>query len=142
MGKQIRRRGHIEERPNGKYRAVAYAGIDPLTRRKRYLKKTVDTPQQAEIELTKLLSQIDERRHPRSAVTAGEVVDMWLDVADLAVKTRRRYVQLIDAYIRPTFGDRPVAEIDVELLERFYSRLQRCNKLCTGGRKGGHSCKP
>jgi integrase len=58
MGKQLRRRGHVEERPNGKYRALAYAGIDPLTRKKRYLKKTVDTPQQAEIELTKLLSQI------------------------------------------------------------------------------------
>jgi hypothetical protein len=118
--------------PNGKYRSVAYASIDPLTRKKRYLKKTVDTSQQAEIELTRLLSQIDERRHPRSAVTAGEVVDRWLDVADLAVKTRRRYVQLIDAYIKPTFGDRPVAELDVELLERFYARLQRCNKLCSG----------
>jgi hypothetical protein len=83
MGKQAKRRGHLEERLNGRYRAVAYAGIDPLTRKKRHLKKTVDTPQQAEIELTKLLSQIDERRHPRSAVTAGEVVDMWLDVATL-----------------------------------------------------------
>lgn len=142
MGKQVKRRGHVEKRPNGKYRAIAYAGIDPITRKKRYLKKTVETPRQAEIELTKLLSQIDERRHPRSAVTAGEVVDMWLDVAELAIKTRRRYVQLINAYIKPTFGDRPVAELDVELLERFYARLQRCNKLCSGTRRRGHTCKP
>src|SRR5262245_53099248 len=140
--RRAKRRGHIEERPNGKYRAIAYAGTDPLTGKPRYLKKTTDTVKEAEIELTRLLNQIDEKRHPRSSVTVSEVVDMWMDVADLAVKTRRRYMQLIDAYIKPTFGHRPVAELDVELLERFYARLQRCNKLCSGARRSGHTCKP
>lgn len=142
MGEHLKRRGHVEERPNGKFRAIAYAGFDQLTRRKRYLKKTADTPEQAEIELTKLLNQIDERRHPRSNVTVGEVIDSWLEVADLATVTRRRYVQLIDAYIKPTFGTRPAAELDVELLERFYARLQRCNKLCNGTRRRDHTCDP
>ncbi len=33
-------RGHIERLRSGGYRAVVYAGIDPVTRKQRYLKQT------------------------------------------------------------------------------------------------------
>jgi integrase len=33
------------------------------------------------------------------------------------------------------------AKLDAELLERFYARLRRCNKLCTGRAKD-HHCRP
>jgi hypothetical protein len=46
-----RARGHVEELPSGTFRAIAYAGIDPLTGKERYLKKTASTWDAAQIEL-------------------------------------------------------------------------------------------
>jgi hypothetical protein len=39
-GRQRRSRGHIEERSNFSFRALVYAGVDPLTSKQRYLRKT------------------------------------------------------------------------------------------------------
>jgi hypothetical protein len=56
MGK--RRTGHVERLPSGAYRAVVYAGTDPLTRRQQRLKSaSFRTEGQARIELGKLLGQ-------------------------------------------------------------------------------------
>ena len=139
-----RSRGYIEDRPErvkGRYRAVVYAGTDPLTGKPRYLRKSADTHAQAEVELTKLLSSVDEKRHPKSAVTVDEVIERWLDVAELQDTTRQRYEGLVRLYIRPTFGKRNVAKLDAELLERFYARLRRCKRLCAQPAQD-HECKP
>ena len=104
-GRQHRPRGHIEERSNGTYRAVVYAGIDPLTSKPRYLKKTAPTHAEAAVELTRLQNQVDEQRHPRSGITVGQVIEKWLDVAELEDTTRERYDGLIRLHIAPTFGD-------------------------------------
>jgi integrase len=37
-------RGHVEQLPSGSFRAVVYAGVDPLTRRPVYL-KACDVPE-------------------------------------------------------------------------------------------------
>src|SRR3954453_19005921 len=62
-----RQRGYIEQLPSGNYRAVAYAGVDLLTRRPRYHRKTVKTYDDAKKALVKLQSEIDEDRAPSSA---------------------------------------------------------------------------
>lgn len=139
-----RTRGHIEtrsKRTKGRFRAVVFAGMDPLTGKSRYLRKSADTYAQAEVELTKLLTQVDEKRHPRAAITVGQLVAKWLDVAQLEDTTRQRYDGLVRLYIRPTFGSLSAAKLDAELLERFYARLRRCNKLCSGPTKN-HQCRP
>jgi hypothetical protein len=118
-----------------------YAGVDPLTGKERYLRKSAKTHAQAEIELTRLQSQVDEQRHPRSAITVGQVVEKWLEVTELEDTTRQRYKGLIRLYIGPTFGLMLAAKLDAELLERFYARLRRCNKLCSG-RARDHDCRP
>jgi integrase len=138
--RQRRPRGHVEERPGGKFRAVVYAGTDPLTGRQRYLKKTAPTEAQALVELTRLQNQVDEQRHPRSSVTVAQVIEKWLEVAELEDSTRDRYEGLIRLYIGPTFGTMAAAKLDAELLERFYARLRKCNKLCTGS--SAHQCRP
>ena len=38
-----RARGHIGQLPSGRFRAIVYAGIDPLTRKERYLRETAKT---------------------------------------------------------------------------------------------------
>src|SRR5215831_612697 len=136
-----RPRGHIEELSSGSFRATVYAGIDPLTRRQRYLKKTAKTYDEAEVALTKLQAQVDDEQHPKTNISLGQALDQWLDVAELAETTRDRYLDLIRLYIRPTFGNLPAAKLDAELLERFYARMQRCRDMCNGQRRG-HTCRP
>jgi hypothetical protein len=46
------------------------AGTDPLTVTRRFLKKTCDTKKQAEIELTRLINQVDEQQVPGAHATA------------------------------------------------------------------------
>ncbi|MDQ4102727.1 MAG: tyrosine-type recombinase/integrase [Actinomycetota bacterium] len=140
-GRKHRPRGHIETRPNGTFRAVVYAGIDPLTGRERYLRKSARTHAEARMELTKLQSQVDEQRHPRSAITVDQVIEKWLDVTELEDTTRQRYQGLIRLYISPIFGSMVAAKLDAELLECFYARLRRCNKLCSE-RSKDHDCRP
>jgi integrase len=137
-----RPRGHVEELASGSFRAIVYAGADPLTRRPRYLKETAKTYAAAEQALTKLQAQVDDERHPKTNITVGQALDQWLDVAQLAETTRDRYDDLIRIYIRPTFGVLPAAKLDAETLEQFYARLQRCRALCDGRPRRGHTCRP
>jgi integrase len=108
--RQRRSRGHIEARSNGSFRAIVYAGVDPLTGKQRYLRKTAKTYPLAGIELTKLLTQVDEQRHPRSDATVARIVENWLEVSELAETTRQRYEGLVRLYIAPTFGSMSAGE--------------------------------
>ena len=74
-----RSRGHIETLPSGKFRARVYAGIDPLTGKRRYLKEIADSPEAAKRALTKLQRQVDEDRHPKTAITVRQAITQWLE---------------------------------------------------------------
>ncbi len=141
-GRRARPRGHIERLPSGSFRAKVFAGIDPLTRKRRYLVETAPDERGAERALTKLLGQVDEDRHPKTAITVRQAIEQWLDVAELEDTTRERYDDLIRLYVLPTLGDTLASKLDAELLERFYVRLHRCRELCTGRARAGHVCRP
>jgi integrase len=117
-----RGRGYIEELPSGSFRAVVPAGMDPLTGRRRPVRETAKTYGEAEVLLTRLQRQVDEDQHPKSAVTVGEAIERWLEVAELEETTKDRYEDLIRLYILPTFGSMQAGRLDAELLERFYAR--------------------
>lgn len=40
-GRAKRQRGEIEELPSGSLRAKVYAGLDPITKKRRYLTETI-----------------------------------------------------------------------------------------------------
>ena len=137
-----RPRGTIGQLPSGSWRARVYAGTDPLTGKPRYLRETAETYAAAKTALTRLQYQVDEDRHPKTAITVRQAIDQWLDVAELEDTTRERYEDLIRLYIVPTLGDMLAGKLDAELLERFYARLHRCRELCTAGPNAGHVCRP
>jgi integrase len=137
-----RPRGHIEELRSGRFRAIVYAGVDPLTGKQRYLKELADSYSDAELVLTRLQSRVDENRHPKSAITVGQAIARWLDVAHLEDTTRERYDDLIRIYIKPILGNVAAGKLDAELLESFYARLLRCRELCGSTRRAGHKCRP
>jgi integrase len=137
-----RPRGHIEELPSGRFRAIVYAGIDPLTGKSRYLKETANSYSAADHVLTRLQSRVDENRHPKTAITVGQAITRWLEVAKLEDTTRDRYEDLIRIYIRPRIGDMVAGKLDAEMLESFYARLQRCRDLCDGRSRATDECRP
>jgi integrase len=142
MTARRRVRGNIERLPPGRYRAIVYAGVDPLSGREHRLRETCHTLADAKMALTRLQRQVDEQTHAKSGITVREAIQQWLDVAELGVTTREQYVDLIRLYIGPTLGDMQAEKVDAELLERFYSRLLRCKHLCSGQPPKGHVCRP
>ncbi|MFB9742562.1 tyrosine-type recombinase/integrase [Pseudonocardia sulfidoxydans] len=142
MARRSRPRGHIEQLPSGSFRAKVYAGTDPLTRKRRYLVETVATASEAERVLTRLQHEVDENRHPKSAITVNQAIEKWLEVAKLEPTTRERYDDLVRLYVSPVLGRMQAAQLDAEMLERFYARLQTCRELCTGRTRAGHACRP
>jgi hypothetical protein len=66
--KDARRRGYIEARPNGTFRAVVFAGTDALPDRDRFIKRTAPTRREGEKLLAKLQNEVDDdgTRRPRS----------------------------------------------------------------------------
>ena len=82
VSKRSSSRGHIEARPNGTFRAVVSAGIDPLTGKRRFLRATAPTEKLAEKALTNLLHQVDQQTHARSDLTVGEVIEKWLTIKE------------------------------------------------------------
>jgi hypothetical protein len=69
---------------------------------------------QAERVRTRLLSQVDERRNPRTRATVGQPLDRWLQVLDVDLFTRRAYVSKIDKHIQPLLGSLSLTRLDVE----------------------------
>lgn len=90
-----RPRGSIETLPSGTFRAVVYAGIDPITGKTRKLTKAAKTYDAAEEALTSLQHQVDEDRHPKSAITISQAVTQWREVVELEETTRERYEDLV-----------------------------------------------
>jgi integrase len=90
-----RHRGYLEQLPSGSFRAVVYAGTDPLTNKPKYLRETHRTKGAAEIALARLQGQVDEDRHPKADITVGRAIQQWLAVATLEDTTRDRYGDLI-----------------------------------------------
>jgi integrase len=137
-----RPRGHIRELPSGSFQAIVYAGTDPLTRKPRRLRETAKTYAAAAEALTRLQSQVDQNRHLKSDITVSRSIALWLDTTRHEDTTRARYEDLIRIYIAPTLGNLVAGKLDAEIVERFYTRLQRCRALCDGRPRAGHVCRP
>jgi hypothetical protein len=72
MPSRRRQRGHIRSLPSVSFQAIVYAGTDPLTGKERYLRETAATYGAAEQALTRLQGQVDEDRHPKTAITVRQ----------------------------------------------------------------------
>jgi hypothetical protein len=133
-----RQRGTIDALPSGALRVRVYAGIDPLTKRRHDLVEIIppgpDAPLEAEKARTRLLSQIDERRNPRTKATMNQLLDRWLVILDVEPSTLVGYKRKVEKHVRPLLGTMQVARIDAELLEAFYARLRKCRDHCDGRR--------
>ncbi|APU22928.1 site-specific recombinase XerD [Actinoalloteichus sp. GBA129-24] len=146
-----RARGRIETRGDT-LRVVVYAGLDPVTGRRTYLREKIDgtdkaAHRRAQKALTQLAAEVDRARTPTTAVSFAHTLDEWMRTADLEQSTRDGYQGYIDRTIKPALGDVAVNKLNARNLETLYSELRRCRKRCDGSpsidhrRKAEHDCQ-
>ncbi|QFU91584.1 site-specific integrase [Amycolatopsis sp. YIM 10] len=131
-----RSRGRIEERGSS-LRVVVYAGTDPVTGKRSYLREKVDgtdkaAQKRAEKVLNRLLTQADEQRAPSSSVTLSYALDEWMRLTEMEDSTRKTYEGYIKRTIKPALGEQPAKKVNARTLESFYNELRRCRARCDG----------
>lgn len=119
-----------------------YAGMDAVSRKRIYLSEIVPAGPKARREAervrSRLQTQVDERRNPRTRATVGQLLDRWLEVLDVDPSTRRTYEGYIRKHIRPLLGPLSLLRLNVETLDSFYAELRRCRDHCGGRRTVQH----
>jgi integrase len=106
-----RPRGQIQPR-GGAFQVILFAGRDPLTGYKLYLRQTATTEVEARRTLTKLVARVDEQKHPKTRATFRVAMDEWLRTHEVEETTRASYVEYARVHLYPAFGDVPVGPGD------------------------------
>jgi integrase len=119
-------KGHLRRRGNA-WELRAYVGIDPITKRQKYLTRTFrGGKREADEALARFTTEVAGGGHAAQDTTVGDLIRQWLDLArnDLSPSTVRGYEQVIRSYITPTLGRVPLARLKTAQLDRFYSDLR------------------
>ncbi|MEK6442180.1 tyrosine-type recombinase/integrase [Pseudonocardia sp. T1-2H] len=158
---QSRARGSIEALPSGALRVSVYAGIDPVTGRRHYLKEIIKAgpkaQREAEAARSRLLAEVAAKRSPRTSATVDQLLERYLDQFAGSPTTLDLYRTHVRNHILPVLGHVKVGQLDAEILDSFYGELRRCRRRCSGrrtiehrvaeahecdGRCVPHQCKP
>jgi len=133
-GRRQRTRGSVDKLPSGTFRVRVYAGKDPVTGRRHDLVEVIPAgpkaAAEAEATRTRLLNQVDERRHPRTNATVNQMLDRHFELAKLEPATRSTYVGYAGKHIRTLIGKEQVGALDADLFDSFYAELRRCRDHC------------
>ena len=69
--------GGVETLPSGALRVRVYAGADPVSGRRHYLKEVVpaglDAERRADAVRVRFLAEVNERRNPRTSATVNQL---------------------------------------------------------------------
>ena len=104
-----------------------YAGLDPVTRKKRYVSKTVrGGKREAQRALTALVAEADRGVLARTNATAGELLERWFEQAsgDFSPKTIRETRGVLDRYLLPAFAPITLSKLRPDHLDAFYRGLR------------------
>jgi integrase len=136
----------IDVLPSGSIRVRVYAGIDPVTQQRYYLRDTIPAGPKALDEAkkvrTRFKNQVDEQRHPRTNATVNQLLDKYFELLDCERTTKETYRGYADNHIRTLIGTTPVGRIDAEILDSLYAELRRCRTHLDPRKCATHECKP
>jgi integrase len=128
-------KGHLRQRGNA-WELRAYAGIDPVTNRQKYVTRTFrGGKREAEEALARLVVEVCGGGHAAQDATVGDLLRQWLELTkpELSPTTARGYHWIIRTYILPTLGTVRLARLKSSQLDRFYAKLRE---------QGGQDSKP
>lgn len=111
-----------------RYKFRYYAGIDELTGKKRYIKRTGFTStKDAKKELLKLeyLNSVGELTRPAKRVKFGELLNDWMQLYKTTVKPSSYSVvkDKVRKYIMPFFGNMLVSKISLQQCQAFTNKV-------------------
>lgn len=139
---ESRARGSIETRPNGRLRVTVYAGIDPVTGRRHYLREDIPAGpkawREAEDVRIRFLAEVAAKRNPRTSATIDQLLERYLDQFSGSPTTLDLYRTHVRNHISPVLGHLRVGQLDPETLDSFYGELLRCRSRCAGRRRVDH----
>jgi integrase len=137
-----RQRGTIDALPSGALRVRVYAGADPLTGKRHDLVEIIPAGPKAaalaEAARTRMFSEVDERRNPRTNATVDQLLDRYLTTLDVGRTTHRMYTRYLEKHVRPFIGRLKAGALDLEVLDSLYAELRRCRDHCTDRRSVDH----
>jgi len=115
---------------------VVYAGLDPLTGRKRQKTGTARTRAEARQLEARLISEVAVGKHKGAATkTVADLLAAWLDwrqgVRPISPNTLANYQRYIEQKIQPALGQHPITRVEAATIDRCYGLLRR------EGDKGG-----
>lgn len=119
-------RGHLRQRGEA-WELRAYAGVDPITNRQKYVTRTFrGGKREAEEALARLVTEVSGGSHAAQDTTIGDLLREWLALAkpELSPSTARGYDWIITTYIFPTLEKVPLARLKTSQLDRFYAKLR------------------
>jgi len=112
-----------------------YAGEDPLTGKRHDLIEVIPAgphaAAQAEAARVRLLTEVDERRNPRTKATVDQLLDLYLENLDVGRSTHGMYTDYLRKHVRPFIGHLRAGAVDNEVLDSLYRELRRCRTHCT-----------
>lgn len=114
----------------------AYAGIDPLTNRQKYVTRTFrGGKREPEEALARFVTEVAGGSQAAQDTTVGDLIRDWLASAkrELSPTTARGYDWIVKTYITPALGKVPLARLRTAQLDRCYAQLRE---------KGGQDGKP
>ncbi|MEN3300360.1 MAG: integrase, partial [Pseudonocardia sp.] len=129
-----RSRGGIETLPSGALRVMVYAGIDPVSGKRHYLREVIPAGPKAAAEaekaLRRLANQVDEKRNPRTSATLDQLLDRYLEALDVGISTKQMYTKYLEKHVCPFLGKVKAGAVDPEALDSLYAELRRCRIHC------------
>jgi integrase len=118
--------GHVA-RKRGRYYAVIYEGLDPVTGRERRTWHPAGTDRaEAEALAARLAAERDGRNNEIRSLTFGAyLTGRWLPAKRLELRTStyRSYVHKTQRHILPTLGAKRLRRLRVDDLERLYDSM-------------------
>jgi integrase len=113
---------------------VVRAGRDPITKRYIKLTETCATEGEAIGARERMLAQVEAESHPDRAATVASLMVRWMDVVDHELSTAETTAGYVRRTINPALGEWTLRKLQhrVDLLDRLYKHLGRCNVLCDG----------
>lgn len=111
----------VFRRPNSKkWVAQVYVGRDE-TGRKQYREESHRTERDAKAAEARLRESVSTGRlRPSSARTLDDLLDRWLETAELSPSTRYGYEKLLAQYVRPELGSVVLRRLTPDRLDRFF----------------------
>ena len=116
-----------------------FTGVDLHTGKGGYRLKTVrGNRAEAERELAVMVDAVGTGPGVAARTTVGELFERWFAIAQTgwAPTTIRQTRSVLDRYLHPHLGDRPVADLTTDDIDDLYVQLRKC------GGVGGKPLQP